>query len=237
MNRRLPAESIPVDKAEGDTVSAATVNQNGYLRCEATRVGEDTALAQIIKTVSDAAATKAPVARLADKVSGIFVPTVIAIAAVTAAVWLMLGKDAGFALARGISVLVISCPCALGLATPVAVMVGSGVGARHGILFKTAAALESAGRTRIVVLDKTGTVTKGKPEVTDIIPAENSNETELLTLAASLESKSEHPLADAVMKYSETKKIFPEAVSNFAALAGNRSFREAKRPLCLRRTS
>lgn len=217
----LTGESIPVDKAEGDTVSAATVNQNGYLRCEATRVGEDTALAQIIKTVSDAAATKAPIARLADKVSGIFVPTVIAIAAVTAAVWLMLGKDAGFALARGISVLVISCPCALGLATPVAVMVGSGVGARHGILFKTAAALESAGRTRIVVLDKTGTVTKGKPEVTDIIPAENSNETELLTLAASLESKSEHPLADAVMKYSETKKIFPEAVSNFAALAGN----------------
>lgn len=162
----LTGESIPVDKAEGDTVSAATVNQNGYLRCEATRVGEDTALAQIIKTVSDAAATKAPIARLADKVSGIFVPTVIAIAAVTAAVWLMLGKDAGFALARGISVLVISCPCALGLATPVAVMVGSGVGARHGILFKTAAALESAGRTRIVVLDKTGTVTKGKPEVT-----------------------------------------------------------------------
>ncbi len=217
----LTGESIPVDKAEGDPVSAATVNQNGYLKCKATRVGGDTTLAQIIKTVSDAAATKAPIARLADRVSGIFVPAVITIAAITAAVWLILGKNIGFALARGISVLVISCPCALGLATPVAIMVGSGVGAKHGILFKTAAALESAGKTQIVVLDKTGTITKGKPEVTDILPAENSSERELLTLAASLESKSEHPLATAVMKYSEEKKILPEPVSEFAAHAGN----------------
>lgn len=214
----LTGESIPVDKTAGDRVSAATVNRSGYLECEAERVGSDTALAQIIKTVSDAAATKAPIARLADRVSGVFVPVVIGIALVTVAVWLMLGKDIGFALARGISVLVISCPCALGLATPVAIMVGSGVGARHGILFKTAAALESAGKTKTVVLDKTGTVTKGQPEVTDVI---SDDEERLLTVAAAVESLSEHPLASAVMKYAGEKGIAPPSVTDFKALPGN----------------
>ena len=214
----LTGESIPVDKTVGDTVSAATVNRSGYLECEAEKVGSDTVLAQIIKTVSDAAATKAPIARLADRVSGVFVPVVIGIAFVTVAVWLLLGKDIGFALARGISVLVISCPCALGLATPVAIMVGSGVGAKHGILFKTAAALESAGRTKIVVLDKTGTVTKGQPEVTDVISDDPGR---LLKIAASLESLSEHPLASAVMRYAGEQKIVPLAVAEFEALPGN----------------
>lgn len=214
----LTGESIPIDKSVGDTVSAATVNRSGYIECEAERVGSDTALAQIIKTVSDAAATKAPIARLADRVSGVFVPAVIGIALVTIAVWMILGKDIGYALSRGISVLVISCPCALGLATPVAIMVGSGVGARHGILFKTAAALESAGRTKTVVLDKTGTVTKGQPEVTDVI---SENPERLLTVSAALESLSEHPLASAVMKYAGEKGIDTREISEFKVLPGN----------------
>ena len=217
----LTGESIPVDKAPGDTVSAATVNQVGFIRCEATRVGEDTTLSQIIRMVSDAAATKAPIAKIADKVSGVFVPVVIGIALVTTAVWLLLGRGIGFALARGISVLVISCPCALGLATPVAIMVGNGVGAKQGILFKTAAALEATGRTDIVVLDKTGTITEGRPRVTDILPAEGVTETELLQAAASLEAQSEHPLAAAVMAYAEEKQIAGEAVKDFTALPGN----------------
>ena len=217
----LTGESIPVDKAAGDAVSAATVNQSGFLRCEATRVGEDTTLSQIIKMVSDAAATKAPIAKIADKVSGIFVPAVITIAAVTTAVWLLLGRDLAFALARGISVLVISCPCALGLATPVAIMVGNGLGAKNGILFKTAASLEAAGRTQIVALDKTGTITRGEPEVTDILPAEGVTETELLTLAAALEQKSEHPLAKAVLACTAGRQLDPPAVTDFAALPGN----------------
>ena len=191
----LTGESIPVDKAAGDKVSAATTNQSGFLKCEATRVGEDTTLAQIIRMVSDAAATKAPIAKIADTVSGFFVPAVISISVLTTLVWLLLGRELGYALARGISVLVISCPCALGLATPVAIMVGNGLGARNGILFKTAASLEAAGRTQIVALDKTGTITSGEPKVTDILPAEGVSETELLTLAAALERKSEHPLA------------------------------------------
>ncbi len=217
----LTGESIPVDKAVGDKVSAATTNQSGFLRCEATRVGEDTTLAQIIKMVSDAAATKAPIAKIADTVSGFFVPAVISIAVVTTIVWLLLGHELGYALARGISVLVISCPCALGLATPVAIMVGNGLGAKNGILFKPAASLEAAGRTQIVALDKTGTITEGAPRVTDLLPAEGVTETELLTLAAALESRSEHPLAKAVLADAEAKAITPPEVTDFAALPGN----------------
>ena len=217
----LTGESIPVDKAVGDKVSAATTNQSGFLRCEATRVGEDTTLAQIIKMVSDAAATKAPIAKIADTVSGFFVPAVISIAVVTTIVWLLLGHELGYALARGISVLVISCPCALGLATPVAIMVGNGLGAKNGILFKTAASLEAAGRTQIVALDKTGTITEGAPRVTDLLPAEGVTETELLTLAAALESRSEHPLAKAVLADAEAKAITLPEVTDFAALPGN----------------
>ena len=217
----LTGESIPVDKAVGDKVSAATTNQSGFLRCQATRVGEDTTLAQIIRMVSDAAATKAPIAKIADTVSGFFVPAVISIAVLTTLVWLLLGREFGYALARGISVLVISCPCALGLATPVAIMVGNGLGARNGILFKTAASLEAAGRTQIVALDKTGTITSGEPRVTDILPAEGVSESELLTLAASLEQKSEHPLAKAVLAYAETETIACPDVTDFAALPGN----------------
>ena len=216
-----PGENIPVDKAVGDKVSAATTNQSGFLRCEATRVGEDTTLAQIIKMVSDAAATKAPIAKIADTVSGFFVPAVISIAVLTTIVWLLLGHELGYALARGISVLVISCPCALGLATPVAIMVGNGLGAKNGILFKTAASLEAAGRTQIVALDKTGTITEGAPRVTDLLPAEGVTETELLTLAAALESRSEHPLAKAVLADAEAKAITPPEVTDFAALPGN----------------
>ena len=217
----LTGESIPVDKAAGDKVSAATTNQSGFLKCEATRVGEDTTLAQIIRMVSDAAATKAPIAKIADTVSGFFVPAVISISVLTTLVWLLLGREFGYALARGISVLVISCPCALGLATPVAIMVGNGLGARNGILFKTAASLEAAGRTQIVALDKTGTITSGEPRVTDILPAEGVSESELLTLAASLEQKSEHPLAKAVLAYAETATIACPDVTDFAALPGN----------------
>ena len=217
----LTGESIPVDKAVGDKVSAATTNQSGFLRCEATRVGEDTTLAQIIKMVSDAAATKAPIAKIADTVSGFFVPAVISIAVVTTIVWLLLGHELGYALARGISVLVISCPCALGLATPVAIMVGNGLGAKNGILFKTAASLEAAGRTQIVALDKTGTITEGAPRVTDLLPAEGVTETELLTLAAALESRSEHPLAKAILADAEAKAITSPEVTDFAALPGN----------------
>ena len=217
----LTGESIPVDKAAGDKVSAATTNQSGFLKCEATRVGEDTTLAQIIRMVSDAAATKAPIAKIADTVSGFFVPAVISISVLTTLVWLLLGREFGYALARGISVLVISCPCALGLATPVAIMVGNGLGARNGILFKTAASLEAAGRTQIVALDKTGTITSGEPRVTDILPAGGVTESELLTLAASLEQKSEHPLAKAVLAYAETETIACPDVTDFAALPGN----------------
>ncbi|WP_294653750.1 heavy metal translocating P-type ATPase [uncultured Ruminococcus sp.] len=217
----LTGESIPVDKAAGDSVSAATINQSGFLRCEATRIGEDTTLSQIIRMVSDAAATKAPIAKIADKVSGIFVPAVIAIAIVTIAVWLLVGQTVGYALARGISVLVISCPCALGLATPVAIMVGNGVGAKHGILFKTAVSLEEAGKVQIVALDKTGTITCGEPKVTDILPAENVTEQELLTLALALEQKSEHPLAKAILQYGEEQQLTASAVSDFQALPGN----------------
>ena len=217
----LTGESIPVDKAAGDKVSAATTNQSGFLKCEATRVGEDTTLAQIIRMVSDAAATKAPIAKIADTVSGFFVPAVISISVLTTLVWLLLGREFGYALARGISVLVISCPCALGLATPVAIMVGNGLGARNGILFKTAASLEAAGRTQIVALDKTGTITSGEPRVTDVLSAEGVSESELLTLAASLEQKSEHPLAKAVLAYAETETIACPDVTDFAALPGN----------------
>ena len=217
----LTGESIPVDKAAGDKVSAATTNQSGFLKCEATRVGEDTTLAQIIRMVSDAAATKAPIAKIADTVSGFFVPAVISISVLTTLVWLLLGREFGYALARGISVLVISCPCALGLATPVAIMVGNGLGARNGILFKTAASLEAAGRTQLVALDKTGTITSGEPRVTDILPAGGVSESELLTLAASLEQKSEHPLAKAVLAYAETETIAYPDVTDFAALPGN----------------
>ena len=217
----LTGESIPVDKAPGDRVSAATVNEAGLLRCRASRVGEDTTLSQIIQMVSDAAATKAPIAKIADKVSGIFVPAVISIAVVTTAVWLLLGQTVGYALARGISVLVISCPCALGLATPVAIMVGNGVGAKNGILFKTAVSLEETGRVELVVLDKTGTVTSGEPEITDIRPTEGVTETELLTLAAALEKGSEHPLAKAVLRGAREKGIDPPPVTDFRALPGN----------------
>ena len=217
----LTGESIPVDKQAGDPVSAATTNQSGFLRCEATRVGEDTTLAQIIRMVSDAAATKAPIAKLADRVSGVFVPVVLAIALVTAAVWLLVGQTAGYALARGIAVLVISCPCALGLATPVAIMVGSGLGARNGLLFKTAVSLEQTGKAQIVVLDKTGTVTRGEPTVTDLLPVDGVSEEKLLTLAASLEQKSEHPLAKAVLREAEQREITPREVTAFRALPGN----------------
>ena len=217
----LTGESIPVDKAPGDAVSAATVNQSGFLRCEATRVGEDTTLSQIVKMVSDAAATKAPIAKIADRVSGVFVPAVIAIAAVTTAVWLLAGQSIGFALARGISVLVISCPCALGLATPVAIMVGNGLGARNGILFKTAVSLEEAGKTEIVALDKTGTITRGEPKVTDILPADGVTEQTLLALAYALEQHSEHPLARAVISRAGEAACTPQEVSDFRALPGN----------------
>ena len=216
----LTGESLPVDKAAGDAVSAGTINQSGLLRCAVTRVGEDTALAQIIKMVSDAAATKAPIAKAADRVSGVFVPVVMAIAAVTTAVWLVVGGGLGYALARGIAVLVISCPCALGLATPVAIMVGSGVGARNGILFKTAVSLENTGKTQLVVLDKTGTLTAGEPEVTDIVPIA-VDETELLTLAASLEAGSEHPLARAVLREAQERQLSLRPVTDFRALPGN----------------
>ncbi len=217
----LTGESIPVDKAPGDGVSAATVNQSGFIRCRATRVGEDTTLSQIIKMVSDAAATKAPIAKIADKVSGVFVPVVICIAVVTTAIWMLIGREFSFALARGISVLVISCPCALGLATPVAIMVGSGLGAKNGILFKTAASLEAAGKVQIAVLDKTGTITSGQPKVTDIIPAAGCTEAELLASAYALEAKSEHPLAKAVLAKGEELKLTPQQVENFTALPGN----------------
>ena len=217
----LTGESIPVDKTVGDSVSAATSNQSGFLRCEATRVGEDTTLSQIIKMVSDAAATKAPIAKVADKVSGVFVPTVITLAVLTTAVWLLCGKPIGFALARGISVLVISCPCALGLATPVAIMVGNGLGAKNGILFKTAVSLEETGKTEIVALDKTGTITRGEPRVTDIVPADGLSEHDLLTLAAALEKRSEHPLARAVLHRADEEKLSIAEVSDFRALPGN----------------
>lgn len=217
----LTGESIPVDKAVGDTVSAATINQSGFIKCEATRVGEDTTLSQIIKMVSDAAATKAPIAKIADKVSGIFVPAVITIAIITIIGWLFAGESVGFALARGISVLVISCPCALGLATPVAIMVGNGVGAKHGILFKTAVSLEEAGKVDIVALDKTGTITNGQPKVTDILPVDGISEQELLETAFSLEKKSEHPLAKAIVEYGEEKNFTVSVVDNFKAVPGN----------------
>ncbi len=217
----LTGESIPIDKEKGDHVSAATINQSGYLRCEATRVGEDTTLSQIIQMVSDAAATKAPIAKVADQVSGVFVPTVIIIAALTIFIWLLAGKDIGFALARGISVLVISCPCALGLATPVAIMVGNGVGAKNGIMFKTAVSLEEAGKMQIVALDKTGTITQGEPEVTDIITAKGIISQELLQLAFSLEKKSEHPLAGAIIRYAKNQNIEEFEVTDFTALPGN----------------
>ena len=217
----LTGESIPVDKAVGDTVSAATINQSGFIKCEATRVGGDTTLSQIIKMVSDAAATKAPIAKIADKVSGIFVPAVITIAIITIIGWLLAGESVGFALARGISVLVISCPCALGLATPVAIMVGNGVGAKHGILFKTAVSLEEAGKVDIVALDKTGTITNGQPKVTDILPVDGISEQELLETAFSLEKKSEHPLAKAIVEYGEEKNFTVSVVDNFKAVPGN----------------
>jgi len=217
----LTGESIPVDKVAGDMVSAATLNQSGFLRCEATRVGEDTTLSQIIKMVSDAAATKAPIAKVADKVSGVFVPVVITIAIITTVIWLLVGQSFGFALARGISVLVISCPCALGLATPVAIMVGNGKGAKNGILFKTAASLEEAGKVRVVALDKTGTITSGEPRVTDLLPAEGHSEAELLSLAYALEEKSEHPLARAIVKEAEARQLAAKEVTDFKILPGN----------------
>ncbi len=217
----LTGESIPVDKAVGDGVSAATVNRSGFLRCQATRVGQDTTLSQIIRMVSDAAATKAPIAKIADKVSGVFVPIVIAIAVITIAAWLMAGQSIGFALARGISVLVISCPCALGLATPVAIMVGSGKGAKHGILFKTAVSLEEAGKVDTVVLDKTGTITQGQPTVTDLVPAEGISEESLLSLALALEHRSEHPLARAILDKGKTTGLEPQEVEQFRILPGN----------------
>ena len=217
----LTGESIPVDKEVGDMVSAATINQSGYIKCEATRVGEDTTLSQIIKMVSDAAATKAPIAKIADKVSGVFVPVVIVLAIITTIVWLIAGKEAGYALARGISVLVISCPCALGLATPVAIMGGNGVGAKNGILFKTAVSLEETGRVNIVALDKTGTITMGEPKVTDMIPTAGYDDKSLLKLAYSLEAKSEHPLAKAVVNEAESRNIKADEVDGFKILPGN----------------
>ena len=227
----LTGESIPVDKESGNSVSAATLNQSGFLKCRATRVGEDTTLSQIIQMVSDAAATKAPIAKIADKVSGVFVPAVIAIAVVTILVWLLAGQEFGFALARGISVLVISCPCALGLATPVAIMVGNGVGAKNGVLFKTAVSLEETGKTEIVALDKTGTITRGEPKVTDIIPGEGMTKEELLVLALALEQKSEHPLSRAVTEYAAEHNLSAEPVDDFRAVPGNGlsgSFRGSK---------
>ena len=217
----LTGESVPVDKAAGDKVSAATLNQSGFIKCEALRVGEDTTLSQIIQMVSDAAATKAPIAKIADRVSGVFVPAVISIAVVTFFVWLFAGEEVGIALTRAVAVLVISCPCALGLATPVAIMVGNGMGAKNGILFKTAASLEAAGRVQIVALDKTGTITAGEPRVTDILPADGATESELLKAALSLEKKSEHPLAKAVTLYAEEKNIAADEISDFIALPGN----------------
>ena len=217
----LTGESIPVDKAKGDPVSAATLNQSGYLQCEATRVGEDTTLSQIIQMVSDAAATKAPIAKVADKVSGVFVPAVITIALLTIAGWLLAGQTVGFALARGISVLVISCPCALGLATPVAIMVGNGMGAKHGIMFKTAVSLEETGKVEIVALDKTGTITSGEPEVTDILPVSGSSEEELLRAAFALEQKSEHPLSKAILEAAREKGIEEAGAEEFLAVPGN----------------
>lgn len=217
----LTGESIPVDKEVGDMVSAATINQSGFIKCEATRVGEDTTLSQIIKMVSDAAATKAPIAKIADKVSGVFVPVVIIFAIITTIVWLIAGKEVGYALARGISVLVISCPCALGLATPVAIMVGNGVGAKNGILFKTAVSIEETGRIKIVALDKTGTITKGEPRVTDIIPMREYDKETLLRLAYSLEIKSEHPLAKAIVNEAECRNIKADALEDFKVLPGN----------------
>lgn len=217
----LTGESIPVDKNVGDAVSAATLNQSGFIRCEATRVGEDTTLSQIIQMVSDAAATKAPIAKIADRVSGVFVPAVISIAAVTIIIWLLAGQSVGFALARGISVLVISCPCALGLATPVAIMVGNGMGARNGIMFKTAASLEATGKTQIVALDKTGTITSGEPKTTDILPAEGVDEAELLKLAYTLEKKSEHPLARAILETGKERGVDDTLeVADFQAVPG-----------------
>ena len=217
----LTGESIPVDKNPGDAVSAATVNQSGFIRCEATRVGEDTTLSQIIKMVGDAAATKAPIAKIADRVSGVFVPAVISIAVITTIIWLLVGKPFGFALARGISVLVISCPCALGLATPVAIMVGNGMGAKNGILFKTAVSLEEAGKIQIVALDKTGTITKGEPQVTDFVPVDGISETELLSYAGALEQKSEHPLAKAILANAGERNMEIPEVTEFQALPGN----------------
>ena len=217
----LTGESIPVDKAAGSTVSAGTLNQSGFIRCEATRVGEDTTLSQIIQMVSDAAATKAPIAKVADKVSGVFVPAVIIIAVITVITWLVTGHTMGFALARGISVLVISCPCALGLATPVAIMVGNGMGAKNGILFKTAVSLEETGKTQIVALDKTGTITQGEPKVTDMIPVNGRSETELLLIAYTLEKKSEHPLARAIIQAAEQNGLSADEVEQFQALPGN----------------
>ena len=217
----ITGESIPVDKAEGDMVRSATINQSGFLRCKATRVGEDTTLSQIIKLVEDASATKAPIAKVADKVSGVFVPVVITIAVITTLVWLLAGQNFAYALARGISVLVISCPCALGLATPVAIMVGNGMGAKNGILFKTAVSLEETGKTRIVALDKTGTITRGEPKVTDVLPAEGISEEELLTMAYTLEQKSEHPLAKAVLEEAQSRELKTRMITDFTALPGN----------------
>ena len=217
----ITGESIPVDKAEGDMVRSATINQSGFLRCRATRVGEDTTLSQIIRLVEDASATKAPIAKVADKVSGVFVPVVITIAVITTLVWLLAGQNFAYALARGISVLVISCPCALGLATPVAIMVGNGMGAKNGILFKTAVSLEETGKTRIVALDKTGTITRGEPKVTDVLPAEGISEEELLTMAYTLEQKSEHPLAKAVLEEAQSRELKPRTITDFTALPGN----------------
>ena len=217
----ITGESIPVDKSVGDPVSAATINENGYLICEATRIGRDTTLSQIIQMVSDAAATKAPIAKIADKVSGVFVPAVLAVAAITFIIWIIVGQSVGFSLARAISVLVISCPCALGLATPVAIMVGNGVGAKHGIMFKTAAALEATGRTKIIALDKTGTITKGAPVVKGVYPDEHIDSSDLLGIAFSLESKSEHPLAKAVVSYCSDKSVTAEDVVGFNAVFGN----------------
>ncbi len=217
----ITGESIPVDKAEGDMVRSATINQSGFLRCKATRVGEDTTLSQIIKLVEDASATKAPIAKVADKVSGVFVPVVITIAVITTLVWILTGQNFAYALARGISVLVISCPCALGLATPVAIMAGNGMGAKNGILFKTAVSLEETGKTRIVALDKTGTITRGEPKVTDVLPAEGISGEELLTMAYTLEQKSEHPLAKAVLEEAQSRELKPRMITDFTALPGN----------------
>ena len=217
----ITGESIPVDKVEGDMVRSATINQSGFLRCRATRVGEDTTLSQIIRLVEDASATKAPIAKVADKVSGVFVPVVITIAVITTLVWLLAGQNFAYALARGISVLVISCPCALGLATPVAIMVGNGMGAKNGILFKTAVSLEETGKTQIVALDKTGTITRGEPKVTDVLPAEGISEEELLTMAYTLEQKSEHPLAKAVLEEAQSRELKPRMITDFTALPGN----------------